>query len=243
MKSYIYKIYSPDNKLHYYGLTTSTIQKRFELHKISYNRYINQKSTNYCSSYTIFDNYNIDDIQIQIIEEYDDIPLNKLRQREKYYIQNFTCVNITGKDNIKLFQFYTLNNIQIQESDYIKNNIHIFSTTPIQHDNTINLIIQLFGYTRQDNRLNHKTQIHLSKIKTQLNDIITIHYTDYTIDKNNILDITNKILHAFHLQIIYKKIIIRTNNTSYFLLYLNIQPCNLFNTQEKEILDTHITDN
>lgn len=224
MKSYIYKIYSPDNKLHYYGLTTSTIQKRFELHKISYHRYINQKSTNYCSSYTIFENYNIDDIQIQIIEEYEDIPLNKLRQREKYYIQKFTCVNITGKDNIKLFQFYTLNNIQIQESDYIKNNIHILSITPIQNDNPINLIIQLFGYIRQNNRLNHKTQIHLSKIKTQLTDIITIHYTDYKIGKNNMLDITNNILHTFDLQIIYKKIIIRTNNTSFFLLYLNIQP-------------------
>ncbi len=89
MKSYIYKIYSNDEKMHYYGLTTTNIQTRFEGHLRQYNLYTQQKTTKYCSSYKIFNNYNIQDIKIQIVEEHDNLPLYKLRQREKYYIQNY----------------------------------------------------------------------------------------------------------------------------------------------------------
>lgn len=97
MKSYIYKIYSTDNKLNYYGLTTQNIQDRFKQHL---DNHIIQNKTNYCTSDIIFQNYTLENIQIQIIEEFDDIPLQNLRDRELYYIQNFTCVNIMGKKKL-----------------------------------------------------------------------------------------------------------------------------------------------
>ena len=97
MKSYIYKIYSTDNKLNYYGLTTQNIKDRFNQHL---ENFITQNKPQYCTSYIIFQNYTIDNIQIQIIEEFDDIPLQNLRDRELYYIQNFPCVNIMGKKKI-----------------------------------------------------------------------------------------------------------------------------------------------
>jgi hypothetical protein len=239
MKSYIYKIYSNDEKMHYYGLTTKTIQIRFEAHFTQYNLYTQQKITNYCSSYKIFNNYNIQDIKIQIVEEHDNLPLYKLRQREKYYIQNYDCVNISGKNIKTPTEFYTLSKKIIQYNNIIHENIPLqnisldnFDNINLHtntHNNTTNNkplhdIIQLFGYTIQNNTLTHEKQATFSKIKTQLYNHIQKNFTQYQIQKNNILYTTNNILYNHNLQILYKKIPMHKNKNFYTLIYLLIQP-------------------
>jgi hypothetical protein len=57
MPSYIYKITSPDDKMNYYGLTTTSIETRFKYHIENYNNYINNPEKHkYCSSFQIFQN-------------------------------------------------------------------------------------------------------------------------------------------------------------------------------------------
>ena len=156
MPSYIYKISSSDDKMNYYGLTTTTIETRFKYHIESYNYYINNPDKHtYCSSFQIFQNYPIELIKVQEIEKYDNIPLCQLRDRENYYISNFDCVNIRGKQNnssSNLDDYFTLQKKWIPSTIITKNNIPITNINQnIQH------IIQLFGYTIQNNSIYQKS--------------------------------------------------------------------------------------
>jgi hypothetical protein len=218
MTSYIYKISSKDNKLHYYGMTTQTIQNRFNNHYENYIKYINNDHDyEYLTSIEIFKNYNILDITIQIIEEHTDIPIKQLRQRELYYIQNFTCVNIIGKNNYTIHDlknYITLDNTPIPETQIKKNNIHIHNiNTQIQH------ITQILGYTLQNNTLTHTNLKKMNYIKNNLIHALQQYYKIQNIDKNthatHILDITNTILNTHKLQIIQKKIQTYFKKTSY----------------------------
>jgi len=196
MKSYIYKIYSTDNKLNYYGLTTKTIQDRFKQHL---DNYITQKKNNYCATQIIFQNYSLENIQMQIIEEFDDIPLQKLRDRELYYIQNFHCVNIMGKKKYSLSGYYTLSNIKILSSQIKLTNIPIIQPTPQIYN-----IIYTLGYILQNNTLTHIRQVDFYNIKDKLLQAITTDYPQDQIKSNNLLQITNDILHKHQLQILHK---------------------------------------
>lgn len=227
MKSYIYKIFSNDHTMNYYGLTTKTIQIRFEEHIKKYNQYTQQKTKDYCSSYQIFMNYNITDVTIQIVEEHENLQLYKLREREKYYIQNYNCVNIYGKNIKTPTVFYTLCETLIQDNNIIHENIplqNISLDNTSQQDEPLHNIIQLLGYTIQNNTLTHIKQAVFAKIKTQLYNHIQHKLPQYTIHKNNILYTTNNILYNHNLQIVYKKIPMHTNKKYYTLIYLLIQP-------------------
>jgi hypothetical protein len=223
MTSYIYKIISPDDKMNYYGLTTTSIETRFKYHIENYNNYINNpEKHNYCSSFQIFQNYPIQLIKVQEIEKYDHIPLCQLRDRENYYISNFDCVNIRGKQNnstSNLDDYFTLQKKWIPSSIITKNNIPITNINQnIQH------IIQLFGYTINNNSISQIKQIHFNQIKKQLYTFIQNNYTDFIIKTNNILDITNFILKEHSLQIIHKKIYYQIKNKIFFKQLLLLHP-------------------
>ena len=210
MTSYIYKISSTDNKLHYYGMTTQTIQNRFNNHYENYIKYTNnQPDSEYLTSIEIFKNYNLPEITIQMIEEHTDIPIKQLRQRENYYIQNFPCVNIIGKTNHTiqdLKNYTTLDNIPIEETMIQKDNIPVTNiNTQIQH------IIEILGYTLQNNTITHKTLKKMNFIKKDL-----IHaLQQQNIHTQQILELTNTILKTHNLQIIQKKIQTFFKKTSY----------------------------
>ena len=104
MNGFIYKISSPDNKLSYYGLTTNNIFCRLNSHINQYRCYKNGSTTNSCASYIIFDAYGIDEIKIELIEKHTNITINFLLERERYYITNFDCVNISGKNSSNIFR-------------------------------------------------------------------------------------------------------------------------------------------
>jgi hypothetical protein len=77
----IYKLISKDN--HYYiGSTTKTLQERFSAHKYSI------KHNTRDGNYSYFRSIPIEDISIELIENYPCSSKNKLREREDYYIQN-----------------------------------------------------------------------------------------------------------------------------------------------------------
>jgi hypothetical protein len=218
INGFIYKIYSNDNKMNYYGLTTQqNIQIRFKKHIENYYEYTkNNDKTLYCSSFIIFTNYTIDQIQIKTIEQYTNIPLIQLRNREKYYIQNFDCVNIYNKKKFNIDTDINTNYFTFTDAIITPQMILDQNNIPILHNINpiIQIIIQLIGYSinTNNNHLELQYPTYLSSITKQLIKIIQTHYTQYKPTYSNILYITNQILKTYQLQIITTKSNIYKNN-------------------------------
>lgn len=227
INGFIYKIHSNDNKMNYYGLTTQqNIQSRFIQHIEQYQK---QKETQthtkaYCSSFIIFDKYTLDNITCTEVEKHNNISLDYLRTREKYYIQNFDCVNIYGKYINQIDKsYYTLTEQQIT-------NHMITQNIPIIHNISPQIIhiIHLFGYTidNTNNSLTIIKYIHKSQIKHKLIILLQKYYSEYKITHNNLLEITNNILKKHNLQIITLKEIIHTHKRHIHILKLLLYPYN-----------------
>jgi hypothetical protein len=199
---YIYKLSSPDHKLHYYGITYKTPQERFKNHIETYKN--NYKA---CYSYIIFDQYGTDNIILTTIEQFDQISNEQLLQREKYYIQNFDCVNKNGK--LKPSNCYSdINKNFITD---ITHTINIYN-----HDHIIRSIYLTLGYLMDIHTLDnpitiiHKDDALLSSVKDDLQDIINTFYKrerTHKISSNNIIIEINTILGLYNLQLITKKVI------------------------------------
>jgi len=109
---YIYKLYCPtdENSDVYYG--SSTITHRLLNHKVHYRNWKDGIKT-HLTSFNLFDKYGVDNCILEVIENvmYNDI--TELRERERYYIDNFQCINIQ-KPNRSKKQY------AIDRKDYLK---------------------------------------------------------------------------------------------------------------------------
>lgn len=104
----------------YYGATTQGINTRWSKHKTSYK---NDKKYK-CRSSIIFEKYGIENCECKIIESYPCNNKEELTEREKYYIQNNNCVNISGLNtqemlNTKKQEYKELNKEYIAEQNKI----------------------------------------------------------------------------------------------------------------------------
>jgi len=86
----IYKITDNTNGNVYYGSTDMTLKERMRKHKSSHKAYNNGSVKDYCYSYKILDN---GDYTAEIVEQ--DLYENKeaMLWRERYYFENYECVN------------------------------------------------------------------------------------------------------------------------------------------------------
>lgn len=89
-QSKIYKIYSDDTDLIYYGSTVQPLSKRLYSHKTK----CNSKKYRSCSCKVIFEQS--DNVKIVLVESFPCKTKEELHQRELYYIQNNRCVNLVG---------------------------------------------------------------------------------------------------------------------------------------------------
>ena len=86
----IYKIVSDDeDNLTYYGSTEKTSRNRLKSHIRNYK---NKKGN--CSSFKVLEKGKI---YLEVVEVYNGSSRKELFEREKYYIQNFDCVNFVMK--------------------------------------------------------------------------------------------------------------------------------------------------
>jgi hypothetical protein len=215
---FIYKISSPDDKLHYYGITKKSVEIRFNSHIQSYINYTNDNtSTDYCHSYIIFHKYGIQNIIIQTLEQFDDISYTDLQIKEKYYIENFDCINFAAKT--ANYNNYTdvYNNIfpNISQSDIFLNNT----------DQYIKPLLTILGYTYNTNNhfLYTKKNIILHHIKQKIQHIINIYFTNFNIKQYNLYYDINYILNKYNLQLLKRPVSVFKLST-YKLI---VQPLNL----------------
>ena len=89
----IYKIYSKSDKdsIIYYGSTTLTIDHRFRCHKNAYTSFTKNRAR-YCSSFDLFQRYDMSSIVMEEIEKPKTAQIMKIR--EHFYITNFYCCNV-----------------------------------------------------------------------------------------------------------------------------------------------------
>ena len=77
----------------YFGSTNQYyLCSRLTNHKYDYKRWKNNKH-HFVSSFAIFEKYGFENCKIELVEEFNDINKIELLTREKYYIENFKCVN------------------------------------------------------------------------------------------------------------------------------------------------------
>ncbi len=234
----IYKISSIDNKMNYYGLTIQNIEIRYQQHIIKYNTYkSNHEKSQFCSSFIIFDTYTPLNTSIHIVEEHNNITLIQLRNREKYYIHNFDCVNILAKNNYLInSDFLTLEKTHITQQ-------MIFENQPIIHSITPNIIhiIQLLGYNiNHDNTLILQSQTSFFAIKKHLLNILQTYYPHFKINNrtSSILNTINLILNQHNLQVITHEHIIYKHRHKFVFTKLLIYPYNI-NTAHSQIVQNN----
>ena len=122
----IYRLYNERLNLTYFGSTINPIEKRFSFHK---SRAILEKKY---SSKRLFQEG--DDVTCEVVEYVDCLDKETLHKRERYYIENFDCVNHyiptrtnaeyyqDNKERIKEYHYENKEKINEQRREYYKNN-------------------------------------------------------------------------------------------------------------------------
>jgi hypothetical protein len=203
MKGYIYKISSPDEKINYYGLSTTNIYFRLYHHIKGYIKYTINKDSNYCSSYKIFEEYGIDYINIKLIEKHDNITMEDLQNRETYYIQNNDCCNINKINKKKYESIHNkkeFSRLSKLSEEQINNNIELLKNKTFSNNEILHIhdLLNIFGFEINNNliKLNNRTSFY--NIKDELKKFINTYYKLFNLEiyvnNNNILTYIDKIL-------------------------------------------------
>jgi hypothetical protein len=111
----IYKITS--NKGVYYGSTTLNLKRREQLHLKDLKAFLDGKRKEKCSCFEILQ----DEYVCEMVEEVDD---NLIKERERYYIENFECVNINIPNRTKDEMKKQVKDWNETHKEYIKEKAH-----------------------------------------------------------------------------------------------------------------------
>lgn len=90
--SKIYKITDNAYTKTYYGSTTEPLSKRMDRHRSDYKKFLNNEK-HYVSSFSLFDEFGVENCKIELVEECSFSTKEELLKREGYYIKNNECLN------------------------------------------------------------------------------------------------------------------------------------------------------
>lgn len=157
---YVYKIFHNEEAYIYIGSTKLNINQRFELHKSNYKQFINGKS-NYCTIYYLFDFYDMDDCEIEILETIIDPTVN-IREVERKYIEE-------NKDIVlnKVSAFTTENEARIKLNAHIREKY--------KTDENFRLVKQRYFEKYKDFYIQYKKDYYI-KNKERLDEYQKEHY-------------------------------------------------------------------
>jgi hypothetical protein len=133
-KAKIYRIVSDKTDLVYYGSTVQKLSERMNDHRKRYTAY-KKGGCNYVSSFKILE----EDIKatIVLVEDYPCERKEQLYARERFYIENNTCVNryIPGRTQ-KEYQADNAEAIKVQRADYYQANAETFKVKQAEYKRT-----------------------------------------------------------------------------------------------------------
>jgi hypothetical protein len=90
----IYKISDIGNNKCYYGSTINSLKSRFNQHKYDYSR-VKMGTLRKYTACDLFDEYQIDNCNIELVELFPCSCRTELEAREGYHIRNNPCINKT----------------------------------------------------------------------------------------------------------------------------------------------------
>ena len=160
--SKIYKIIDDSNNNVYYGSTIEKyISNRLGGHKTSYKRYLNNKIKYKPTSFEIIKNNNY---HIELVEKVNCNNKYQLQQRERFYIENFDCINknIPSRGKKEYNKYYRDNN----KDYYFNNKKKIKETSKNYYINNKEKIKEI----KKNYRDNNKERIKESKKNYYINN-------------------------------------------------------------------------
>ena len=100
-KGRIYKVVDIGYNKCYVGSTCEELSKRMARHRIDYIKWKNGNNRRYQTLFDMFDDFQVENCKIELIEYYPCISKEELLKREGYHIQNNTCINkrLEGRTN------------------------------------------------------------------------------------------------------------------------------------------------
>ena len=107
-KGKIYKLFSIKGDCVYYGSTTRNLNRRFNEHKSSHLHNRNKKKV-----------FLYDDVKIELVEQYPCNSKAELLKRERYYIENNNCINLTIPNRTDK-EWRNMDIIKEQQKEYFK---------------------------------------------------------------------------------------------------------------------------
>ena len=118
----IYKIVDVGYNKCYIGSTCEALSQRMARHRGKYTAYL-KSGADHTRSFSLFDEFGVENCKIEMIELYPCISKEELRKREGFYIQNTDCVNkqVAGRTRKQYYEDNKEHCLQ-QQSEYRKNN-------------------------------------------------------------------------------------------------------------------------
>ena len=88
--SKVYKIISinPENKMTYYGSTTSNLSSRFNMHKASYKHWLKDETRPQSSLYKYFKEFGVENFKIELVSKIDCTSHKELLTMERFHTDN-----------------------------------------------------------------------------------------------------------------------------------------------------------
>lgn len=96
MKMRVYMITDTNETMRYIGSTKQTLSQRMTVHRSNYRRWKENKTQNYCASFSLFDTCGINNCQILLLHEMEGDSKDAIRIIEHHYISETECVNKRG---------------------------------------------------------------------------------------------------------------------------------------------------
>jgi len=144
MNGKIYKLVCNSTGLVYFGSTQNTLSRRKSAHKANY-----KNGKKYTTAFKIMEGDNYD---IILVEELEIDNIEQLRMRERYYIENFDCVNKTYPTRTR--------------QEYIEaNREHIVDVNKSYRENNKELLIEINKKYRENNKDAIKARFEQNKEK------------------------------------------------------------------------------
>jgi hypothetical protein len=154
----IYKIVDNGYNKCYIGSTIEALSSRMAKHRSGYRNYLSGGNSHYrCNVWDMFDEYDLENCKIELIEEFPCENKMQLLKREGFHIQNTNCVNKRVEGRTKQEYMFEYN------AQYRENN-----KQKLKEHNSEKIVCEICqSCYRRDNRSHHEKSLKHQRAVSQ----------------------------------------------------------------------------